>query len=230
MNAPLEYRLKREIEKIEKIELTIESLANLDETIDVLFEFLRGQGRESLLEELCPYFGVIWPSARALTEYLVSQSDALKNTRLLELGCGLAIPSLASVLLGAQVTATDFHPEVPRFLERNCTHNQVNSLNYLHLDWQRTELAELLPEKFQWIVGSDILYERQQPALVAKVMSECLAPGGRAVLADPGRPYLQSFADEMARRGLRYETLVRTVADRPVAKDIFLLIFKKDSK
>lgn len=222
-----EYRLKREIEKIEGLELTIESLANLDETIDALFEFLRQTGRESLLEELCPYFGVIWPSARALSEYLVAQDDTLKGSRLLEVGCGLAIPSLAAAMRGAKVTATDFHPEVSKFLERNQMLNSVNTLQYLHLDWQRTALTEVISEKFDWVVGSDILYERQQPTLVAQVMSECLAEGGKAVLADPGRPYLQTFVDEMTRRGFQYQTQVRTVNDRPVNKDIFLLVFER---
>lgn len=230
MTDTFEYRLKREVEKIEDLQLTIESLANLDETIDALFDFLRQTGSESLLEELCPYFGVVWPSARALSEYLVSQGDHLKGCRLLEVGCGLAIPSLAAAKQGAMVTATDFHPEVFRFLQRNQEINGVNVLNYLHLDWQRTALSEVFSEKFDWVIGSDILYERQQPPLVAQVMSECLAQGGKAVLADPGRPYLQAFADEMTRRGFRYQTLVRTVVDRPVSKEIFLLVFERDSQ
>ena len=35
-----------------------------------VFRVLEETGRPELLEELCPYFGVIWPSARALSETL----------------------------------------------------------------------------------------------------------------------------------------------------------------
>lgn len=218
-------KLKRETVNVEGVELTIESLANLDETIDALFEELKQTGQESLLDALCPYFGVVWPSARALAQYLVSQGDRLKETSLLELGCGLAVPSLAAIRGGARVTATDFHPEVPRFLERNRALNSVENLTYLHFDWQRSSLAPVLSTKFNWVVGSDILYEKHQPALVAQLMKEWLALGGKAVLADPGRPYLQSFVDEMLHRGFCYQTLTQLVPDHPVNKEIFLLIF-----
>jgi predicted nicotinamide N-methyase len=164
-----------------------------------------------------------------LTQELIRQGSSLKDSRILELGCGLALPSLAASRLGAKVTATDFHPEVPRFLERNQAHNAVQELHYLHMDWQHQSLAAALsPEqKFDWVVGSDILYERQQPELVARVIDEWLAPQGKAAIADPARPYLQSFADEMIRRKFRYETHIRRVRDVPVDKDIFLLVFER---
>jgi predicted nicotinamide N-methyase len=227
------YQLKREVESFGSLNLTIERLKNLDETIDSLFDYLQKSGNEALLEQLCPYFGVIWPSARALTQELITHAATLKGACLLELGCGLALPSLASSILGATVTATDFHPEVPRFLERNQVLNSVQSLTYVHLDWQRQSmsgsLTTALPgaEKFEWVVGSDILYERQQPELVARVIDEWLAPKGKAVIADPCRPYLQSFVDEMTRRQFKYETHIRRVRDVPVDKDIFLLVFHR---
>lgn len=226
-SIPFQYTLKRQHELFDTpqgpMRLEIECLENLDRTIDSLFDWLQSEKREALLEELCPYFGVVWPSARALAT-LLARSTALSGLRVLEIGCGLAIPSLVASRLGAEVVATDFHPEVPRFLDRNIELNQIRALKYINLDWRQAKLDEA--EKFDWVVGSDILYERQQPALVADVMRRYLKKGGIGVLADPGRPYLQSFADEMERRGLNYETQVMTVRDTPQDKDIFLLIYK----
>lgn len=227
---PFEYKLKRQFERIGALELQIECLENLDQTIDALFEFLQKSGREALLEELCPYFGVVWPSARALTEYLVTHAATIRGARVLELGCGLAIPSLALEKFGAEVTATDFHPEVPKFLDKNKTLNSSVGIQYLHLDWQRTSLASALSGRFDWVVGSDILYERGQPEPVARVIDEWLTPGGRAVLADPGRPYLQSFVDEMARRDFCHHTQIREVKDQTVNAEIFLLVFEREKK
>ena len=222
---PFEYRLRKQTEKIGPFQLEIECLENLDQTIDALFEYLQKHGKESLLEDLCPYFGAIWPSARALAEYVVGlTSGKLAGKSVLELGCGLAIPSLVAVKLGADATATDFHPEVPRFLQRNVLNNQVQGLRYLHLNWQANELP---PARYDFVIGSDLLYERQQPPLLARVIADQLAPRGTAVIADPARPYLQAFVDEMKRLGFKYDSIITRVQDQPAPKDVFLLVMQR---
>jgi predicted nicotinamide N-methyase len=149
----------------------------------------------------------------------------LQGSRVLEVGCGLALPSLVAAKLGAKVTATDFHPEVPLFLRRNLALNEVPEFEFLKMDWQNEFNHRL--GLFDWVIGSDILYEKQHPALVARVVSRYLQPEGKIVVADPSRPYLQPFVDEMKRLGFTYETLIRTVPDEPVPKDVFLLTFQR---
>jgi predicted nicotinamide N-methyase len=218
------YELKRQREKIGPIDLEIECLKDLNQTIDDLFAELERTGNASLLEELCPYFGTVWPSARALGETLVERKESFAGKRILEVGCGLAIPSLVAAKLGAEVVATDFHPEVPRFLESNLAINQVHSVRYERVDWSKG-----FPElgRFDWVIGSDILYERQHALLLARVVSRYMShgngEGGRALITDPARPYLQAFLDEMTQLGARHETTVRTAEDRPVSKDIFVV-------
>jgi predicted nicotinamide N-methyase len=219
----VDYPLKRETERIGALELRIESLADLNRTIDDLFAELEKSGDTALLEELCPYFGVIWPSARALASALSEQASALQGRTVLEVGCGLALPSLVAARLGARVTATDWHPEVERFLVANARLNSVE-LKYLRLDWQKdhSRLGQ-----YDWIVGSDILYEKQHPPIVAETLARHLTPGGRILVADPARPYLQAFADEMRSRGFNAETEIRTAHDTPAPKDIFVLSFRR---
>lgn len=203
-------------------QLRIECLESLDATIDSVFEQLQKTGHEALLEQLCPYFGQVWPSARALVDHLIElgERDFWSGQRVLELGCGLAIPSLLLARFGAQVLATDYHPEVPRFLQQNRALNSIPPLRFEPLDWQAW------PEKlgdFDWIIGSDILYERTHPAAVAHAFCRQLGPETRVLLADPARPYLQSFVDEMtAQSGRRCETRVERLAS---GQDIFLLAF-----
>lgn len=224
----MRYRLKTEDERIDSIDpaapidLKIQSLANLNETIDELFAELEKQGDPELLESLCPYFGVVWPSARGLAGHLAQQgASSLAGRTLLEVGCGLALPSLVAARLGAEVVATDFHPDIEGFLGRNRELNGVG-LEYVRWDWRAT--ASPLG-KFDWVVGSDILYERQHPGPVARMLADHVAPGGKIVLADPGRPYLQPFADEMKGLGFGCSVLTRSVADGPVParRDVFVL-------
>jgi predicted nicotinamide N-methyase len=223
----MQYRLKRQIEEVRGLRVEIECLEDLNRTIDELFAELEASGNAALLEELCPYFGVIWPSARALADWLAERAGEIRGRSLLEVGCGLALPSLVAARLGARVTATDFHPEVERFLLANRAINGTPDLAYLRLDWQSQASSPL--GQFDWIVGSDILYERQHPPIVARALARHLAPGGTIVVADPARPYLQAFADEMKKLGFRHETLIRNAFDTPVSKEIFLLAFQSNA-
>jgi predicted nicotinamide N-methyase len=221
-----QYGLKRQRERIGDIELEIECLKDLNETIDLLFAELERTGNASLLEELCPYFGTVWPSARALAETIFERRLDFAGKRILEVGCGLAIPSLVAAKLGAQVVATDFHPEVPRFLESNLAINQVESVRYEHIDWSKgfPDLGE-----FDWVMGSDVLYERQHALLLAQVVNHYMDAGmSRAMIADPARPYLQTFVDEMTRLGATHRTSIRAAADHPVPKDVFVVEFFKN--
>jgi predicted nicotinamide N-methyase len=221
----LQYKLQTQDELVgppgAEIRLRIERLANLNETIDELFAELERRGDPELLESLCPYFGVVWPSARGLSEHLVHLGrTALEGKRVLEVGCGLALPSLVAARLGAHCVATDFHPDILRFLERNRTLNSAEQIEFVPWNWQET--ASTLGV-FDWVVGSDILYERQHPGPVARMLASHVAPGGRVVLADPGRPYLQAFADEMKRLGFACDVTARNVFDTPLRKDVFVL-------
>jgi predicted nicotinamide N-methyase len=205
-----------------RLQLRIESLENLNDTIDQLFERLEREGRPELLETLCPYFGVVWPSARALAQVLAEvDSRELARKGVLEVGCGLALPSLVAARRGAYVTASDYHPDIEAFLSRNLAHNGLEGrVKYVHQDWTKIPLAA----RYDWVVGSDILYERQHPAFVARALAAAVAPGGRIVVADPGRPYLQSFTDEMAALGFESELSSVRVPDR----EVYVLEFAAD--
>lgn len=213
------YELKRQIERVGDMEIEIECLKDLNQTIDDLFVELERTGNASLLEELCPYFGTVWPSARALAQTIFEKRDQFAGKRILEVGCGLAIPSIVASKLGAEVVATDFHPEVPRFLEANLKINQASLVRYERIDWSKG-----FPElgRFDWVIGSDVLYERQHALLLAQVVHHYIGGGG-GLIADPARPYLQTFVDEMTHLGVRHQTSVRTAEDRPVPKDIFIV-------
>jgi predicted nicotinamide N-methyase len=196
----LAYETKLVHERFGALPLALETLADLDAAVEALLA--RTSARPDELErDLCPYFGVIWPAARALAEELARRGPALAGRSVLELGCGLALPALVAAKCGARVTATDLHPDVPQFLARNLAHNGLApaALEYLELDWRTGTLAR----SFELVVGSDILYEAGHPAPVARALARHVAPGGRILLADPARAYLQACLDEL--RGLGFE-------------------------
>ena len=152
---------------------------------------------------LAPYWAVLWRSGVALAREL--DGMPLRGRRVVELGCGLAVPSIAAARAGAMVLATDSDPEALELVERNARDNGVQ-VETATADW--ADPGELLRQApFDIVLAADVLYERASVAQLLSLLPR-LAP--EAWLADPGRPAAEPFLEE-ARRRWRVETHVRDV-------------------
>ena len=145
------------------------------------------------LEEADPLFGVLWPASMALAERMAAYPVAGK--RILEAGCGLALPSVVLKKRGADITATDHHPLVEEFLNLNLEMNGLPQLPFKRADWTDADLG-----RFDLIIGADILYEPDHPAQLAAFLERHAAPGAEIMIADPGRRQLSQFRKRMAAR------------------------------
>ena len=186
--------------------LELESLKDIDKTIDDLFAIYQAEGRTDLFEEMCPYFGTLWPAGRVLAQYIserpIDSIVPLPETRILEIGCGLALPSLYLARRGIRVEATDMHPDVPIFLKSNRELNGlVQGPDFISLDWRSPS-----PRTWDLVLASDVLYDKTQPATLLQFLKSAVAPGGRCLLADPGRSYVQGFFDDASNQGFRVKT------------------------
>jgi len=190
------------------VELIVETPPDLDALLD------RAAEQDPQAVDAIPYYAILWPAARGLAEHLWQHRAELSGgVRAVELGCGLGLPSILAAKLGAQVTATDFHPETGEWLHHNAALNGV-SLDYRQLDWNtfledarpatcdpRSQTASLPPSAYSLVIGSDLVYERRHiPALVCAI-DALTAPGGCAAIADPGRDNLPLFVSAMERSG-----------------------------
>lgn len=142
------------------------------------------------------HFGQIWPSARKLAD--VMQHVALDGRRVLELGCGLALASLVVHRRHGDVTASDCHPLAGAFLTANLLLDRMPLLRYCRGDWDRSnpDLGE-----FDLIIGSDVLYERNQPAALASFIELHAARRAEVIIVDPNRGNRPAFHRNMAGLG-----------------------------
>jgi len=153
---------------------------------------------------IAPYWSVLWRSGVALAREL-DRMD-LRGLRVVELGCGLALPSIAAARAGAEVLATDASPDALTLVMRNAHRNDVH-VETAAVDWaQPGRLLERAP--FDLAVAADVLYERASVAVLLSLLPR-LAPA--AWLADPGRPAAAAFL-EQARSRWRVESRARGVA------------------
>jgi len=138
---------------------------------------------------IAPYWSVLWRSGVALAREL--DRDAVGGRRVVELGCGLALPSIAAARSGATVLATDVDDEALALAARNARANDVR-IETAKVDWAApSELVRLGP--FDLVVAADVLYERSSvPRLLALLPR--LAP--EAWIADPGRPAAEAFLEQ----------------------------------
>jgi predicted nicotinamide N-methyase len=141
---------------------------------------------------LAPYWTVFWRSGVALAREL--EEFELEGKRVVELGCGLGVPSIAAARAGAEVLATDASAEALALLERNAGANGVR-VETAKVDWaQPEELVSRAP--FDLVLAADLLYERANVALLLSLLPR-LAP--EAWLADPGRPAAEPFLEQASR-------------------------------
>ena len=147
-------------------------------------------------DERLPYWADIWPSSVALAGVV----SALRGDgkRALELGCGLGLVTIAALRAGFDVLATDYYEDALLFARRNGLSATGREPRTRHADWRAfpTDLG-----KFDLVLASDVLYEREYATLVAEAIVATLAPGGVALVADPGRVALLSFVTACEQRG-----------------------------
>lgn len=195
----------------------VESIRNLDEAIDILCDSMTAEEqKDPFAEDLCPYFGILWPSSVALAIFLADHPELVKGKSVLELGAGLGLPSLVASHLGANVLATDYHPDVEEYFLRNCRHSSI-TCRYLRMNWRE----EVIAEKYDVVIGSDVLYESKHASEVARGLLRFVKPNGIVILSDPGRAYLQKFLNAMKDERVAEELYSVTVDH----KDIFIFKF-----
>jgi predicted nicotinamide N-methyase len=147
-------------------------------------------------EEFLPYWADLWPSAVALARAAGARS--LGGRRVVELGCGLGLPSIVAALGGARVLATDWSADAVAMTADNAARNGAQ-LETLVCSWAAPgPIAERGP--FDLVLASDVLYEARDVDLLLAALPRLAGPRGEAWIADPGRPPAERFLAEARER------------------------------
>ncbi len=179
---------------------------------------LRPREPEALLDEeafaddeFMPYWAELWPAGLALA---VALPERLDGRRVVELGCGLGVPSLVAAARGAEVTAIDWAAEAVELLHENAARNGL-ALTPERADWRSFTGA------YELALAADVLYEERNVEPLLELLPR-LAP--EVLLAEPGRPHAAAFLARARGRwlveeaGERVYRLTRATPARPPAR------------
>lgn len=154
-------------------------------------------------DERLPYWAELWPAGRALARHLMENPPAERAA--LELGSGVALPSLALLRMGVAATATDWYADALSFAEVNAVRNGLPPLPTAQLDWLRPAFGAPWP----LVLASDVFYEERNSIGLAALLPRIVAPEGRFVFSDPGRMFEKDFRNRMVAQNWRAVELER---------------------
>lgn len=143
-----------------------------------------------------PIFGVVWDSSKVLADFMFDYT--IEGKRILEVGCGMALSSLLLNQRNADITATDYHPEVESFLVTNVMLNDGNEIPFVRTDWADDDSGL---GKFDLIIGSDLLYEKEHIELLSKFIDQHSQQQCEVIIVDPGRGQHARFSKSMVSLG-----------------------------
>lgn len=217
--TPPGYLTKQESIAVSGVDdLLIRSLLDKNQFHDPLDEALN----LGISSATWPLFGLLWPSGTRMAERMALRP--VTGERILEIGCGLALSSLVAHRRGADVTASDCHPLSHAFLDHNTQLNGLGPITYRHGLWGtaagREDGQPVLTQAhdaqvsglFDLIVGSDILYERDDEGTLAGFIHNHAAAASEIWVVDPNRGNRAAFHKHMARVGF---ALHEQVLDQP---------------
>jgi len=224
------YRTVTSLLLIGKLSFPFTRIENPDRVLDEVAEEAdrreKVSGRREPDEHLhLPYWAELWDSAMGIGQFLAREGSGLRvqgsgrgETSVLDLGCGMGLSGTTAAALGARVLFADLEPPALLFA-------RLNSLPWRRrvrtrrLNWR----SDRLGERFDLILGADILYERGQWEYLEPFWRAHLAEGGFVLLGEPGRQTGDLFIDWVISRGWVLERFEESVTTRPKPIRLFRL-------
>jgi len=166
-----------------------------------------------------PYWAELWDSARGVAELLPDwRGIGAEHVSVLDLGCGMGMAGAVAAKLGFSVLFADLEPDALLFARLNSLAEPAR-VRTRRLDWR----TDCLGERFDLILGADILYERKQWDFLEPFWRLHVKPGGLVILGEPGRQTGDLFQPWIRERGWTLDIRHELISTRPTPIRIFQL-------
>jgi len=217
------YQTQRRTWHINDLSIDFVQIADPDRVLDQVAEqedrLERLSGRRTAGDQLhLPYWAELWDSALGIGQLLVRRRAEFAGRAAMDLGCGMGLAGAVAARIGMRVLFADLEPPALLFAQLNSLPDAPR-VRTRRLNWQ----TDRLDERFDLILGADILYERKQWDFLEPFWRGHLAGGGIVLLGEPGRQTGEMFVDWINARGWSLQQHTEPVATRPTPIRIFEL-------
>ena len=144
-----------------------------------------------------PYGVSLWPSSIALAHEVAARAGEFRGRSVLELGAGTGLPGIVAASLGARVVQTDCDELSLHVCRRNAERNGVPAVEHRQADW--SDWSD--PDRYDWILGADVLYGEKLHPQLRRIFESNLAEGGRILISDPFRSVGHQFLESLEADG-----------------------------
>lgn len=159
-------------------------------------------------EEECGIGAGCWLSSIAMLSYL-STNPMSSNTRILEIGCGVALNALYLTSQGYQnVVASDYKQTIGIAFTENQQLNNIHNGEYQVLDWHHCCSDTYDPHTtigtYDLIIATDCIYKSTAPMFFQAIKHHLSKDGGKLLLINPmetSRPGVDQFIYKLAEMG-----------------------------
>lgn len=186
----------------------------------------KATGRRKRDDELhLPYWAELWDSSLGMASFIAEQWAACgreesavarlarrsmssgRPPSVMDLGCGMGLAGTVAARLGAKVLFADLETPALLFAELNSLAD-ASRCRMRKVNWQ----TDRLNERFDLILGADIVYDRTQWVFLEPFFAAHLAPGGGILLGEPGRSSGEEFETWIAARGWKLQRFTQAAA------------------
>jgi len=144
-------------------------------------------------ERRFPYWSQVWPSARALSAFLLAHPVYVQGMTVLELAAGLGLPSLVASEFARSVICSDLEPEAVETVQQLARLHRRTNLEARVIDWDHFPpnlSADVL-------LLSDVNYEPAAFEKLRTIIQTFLRNGSTVVLTTPQRLVAKSFLEPL---------------------------------
>lgn len=140
-----------------------------------------------------PYWAKLWPSAIALSAFIMQHPAFVAGKQVMEIAAGLGLPSLVAARLAASVHCSDMDADAVEMAAASAAAAQLNNLHCEVLNWNAMP-AHLRADT---LLLSDVNYEPEAFDALQLLLQHFLQQGTTILLATPQRLMAVAFVNTL---------------------------------
>ena len=140
-----------------------------------------------------PHWTKLWPAALAMSDFIYSHPELVKDKKVLELAAGLGLPSFVTARYAKEVCCSDYLEEAVVAMRTTIQHLQLSNVTSELLDWNH------LPNDLttEVLLLSDINYDPEQFDQLYLVLQRFIQQGTLILLTSPQRLMAKPFIEKL---------------------------------